>query len=59
MNKEEEEAPVQDSHVRQNRLAQERSNVWRMPADGRLKKNARSNAQIAMKKPSFEAAYIS
>jgi hypothetical protein len=61
---EEEEAPLEDSRVHRNHLAQERHAAWfeeqcAMDAN-RLatQRDACSDAQIATKKPSFEAACI-
>ncbi len=61
----EEEASLEDSHIRRNRLARKRhaaqSEEQRaMDASWQTaQKGAHSAAQIAMKKPSFEAACIS
>jgi len=65
MNEEEEEAILEDSRVRRNRLAQEkhvaRSEEQRATDASRraAQKGAHSDAQIMTKKPSFEVACIS
>jgi len=65
MNKEEEEVPLEDPHVRQNRFAQERhvarSEEQRAADASReaAQRGLRNDAQIAKKKPSFEASCIS
>ncbi len=65
MNEEEEEAPLEDPRVCRNCLAWER-HVARFEeqhavnaSQRAVQRSARSDAQIAMKKPSFEATCIS
>jgi hypothetical protein len=65
MNEEKEEAPLDDSCVHQNRLAQERHTARSEEqraidvSQQAAQRGAHSNAQIATKKPSLEAACIS
>jgi len=65
MNEKEEEAPLEDPRVHQNRLARERhvarsKEQHATDASRRAtQKGVRNDAQIATKKPSFEATCIS
>jgi hypothetical protein len=65
MNEEEKEVLLEDLHVHQNYLAQDRHDAWfeeqrAIDASWRAaQKGAHSNAQIVTQKPSFEEACIS